>query len=186
MIAYRDLKGSDRNENFRSNSISIGVGIQESLSFLRVWAQGPDDFPEVTNPDNLMVYPHLTAIVDVKDGVVQGITWDDACVFCSGFKCDQVTYDYNGVLQDRDSAGQPTGGCGITYPECNAKHQNDGTDCDIVLYVVWTGSDVDGKALLSSAYRFSAFPAQEIADRLTQNLPGAVKDAGSENTNRDL
>lgn len=173
ITAYSDLTSEQRNPDFASNTLTVGVGVQESLSFLRIWK------------NDEKIYPHLTAIIDVRDGVVLGITWDDACIFCGGFQCDQITYDFNGNIQDRDSAGQPTGGCGITFSDCNSKHQDDGTDCDIVFYVVWTGTDVDGKALLSSANRFSAFPAQELSDRFTQNLPGA-KDSGGDTTNRDL
>lgn len=164
--------------------MTVGVGVHTALSYLRVWYQGPDDFPDV---ENRKVYPHLTAIIDVKDGNVRGITWDDACVFCSRFACDEITYDFNGARQNKDSAEQLTGGCGNEIRECEEKHAAGGTDCDIVLYVVWTGTDADGKALLSSASRFSAFPAQEIKDRFSQNLPQAVLDAGnSGNTNRDL
>ena len=185
-IAFNDL--TNRNNNFQEKAVTVGVGVQQALSFLRLWKEGPD-VTEETNSRNYKVYPHLTAIIDVKNGVVQGITWDDACIFCSGFQCDEITYDFNGNLQSKSTAEQPTGGCGMTMEECSTKHNAGGTDCDLVLYVVWTGTDVDGKALLSSANRFSAFPAQELRNRLTQNLPKAVKDAGNPdgaNTNRDL
>ena len=181
LIAYNDLVSTGKNDNFRGqNSLTVGVGVQKSLSFLRVWAQGEKDFPETTNVDDLKVYPHLTAIIDVKDGIVRGITWDDACVFCNAFACDEITYDFNGVKQDKDSAEQLTEGCGKKRRDCTG-----GTECDVLLYVVWTGTDVDGKALLSSAYRFSAFPPQELSARLTQHLPDAVTDR-ADSTNRDL
>ena len=165
----------------------MGVGVQKALSFLRVWMQGEKDYGDVKE-GKYKVYPHLTAIIDVKDGLVRGITWDDACVFCSGFDCDEITVNFEGVMQNKDTAGQLTRGCGNTLTDCSEKHANGGTDCDLVLYVVWTGTDVDGKALLSSASRFSAFPAQELQNRLTQNLPDAVKNVGDDsgNTNRDL
>jgi hypothetical protein len=174
---------NDNNGAFTSSTLTVGVGVQSSLSFLRVWAQGAADFPDA---DQLNVYPHLTAIIDVKDGVVRGITWDDACVFCGGFECEQVTYDYNGNIQNKDTAGQPTGGCPIAQSECVEKQTDGLTDCDLTLHVVWTGTDVDGKSLLSSAFRYSAFPAQELSDRFTQNLPDPVKQAGADATNRDL
>lgn len=185
--AFRDLRRPSNNEDWATKNVTIGVGVQSQLSFLKLFAEGLDDSPK-SEQNNLKIYPHLTAIIDVKDGVVLGITWDDACIFC-GLGCDEITYDFNGVLQSRGSAEQPTGGCGNTYQECIQKHDNEAsTDCDIVLYVVWTGTDVNGKAFLSSANRFSAFPAQELRARLARNLPGPIQDAANNqvNSNRDL
>lgn len=39
--------------------------------------------------------------------------------------------------------------------------------CDLKLYVVWTGTDADGKALLSSDSRFSMFPPNRIQESVT-------------------
>lgn len=44
--------------------------------------------------------------------------------------------------------------------------------CDVLVYFVWTGDDKNGKALQSSAFRFSAFPEQELQNRLKDSLPG--------------
>jgi hypothetical protein len=136
------------------------------------------------------VYPFLTAIMDVKNGVIQGITWDDACVFCGGTECVENTYNYNGIPQNQSSAGQETRSCFISTEDCNAllSTNSSSTVCDITLYTVWTGTDANGIALQSQAYRFSAFPAQELSDRITQLLiPDAAADlinsGGSGNTN---
>ena len=40
-----------------------------------------------------------------------------------------------------------------------------------MLYVVWTGDDKNGKAFQSSAFRFSAFPEQELENRISDSLP---------------
>jgi hypothetical protein len=179
-IAFVDLRTSSNNGAFIGANLTVAVAAQTAISFTRLYAEGPDDSAKPAAQTR--IYPHLTAIIDVEDGVVKGITWDDACIFCGGLECDEITYDYNGVLQDRDSAEQPTGGCGTTLEECNKKlvaggaGGNEGQACDLTLYVVWTGSDADGRALLSSANRFSAFPAQELRDRLTRNLPDQVLD----------
>ena len=42
---------------------------------------------------------------------------------------------------------------------------------DILVYVVWTGDDKNGKAFQSSNFRYSAFPEQNIKDRITDSLP---------------
>jgi hypothetical protein len=152
-----------RNQNsiWAGNNITLGVASQSSLSFLRVY------YSAVTGH----IYPYLTAIIDVSGGHVNGITWDNACVFCGGGQCEENTFNFDGVSQTQKSSGQPTSSCFITTEECNKLIAEKNTNCDLLLYVVWTGTDARGDAFLSSAYRFSAFPSQQIQDRLTRNLP---------------
>jgi hypothetical protein len=57
------------------------------------------------------VYPHLTAVVDVKDGVVQGIAWDDACIFCAKNECEANTFDFAGFKGSESDFEQPVGSC---------------------------------------------------------------------------
>lgn len=113
----------------------------------------------------------MTAIIDVQDGVVLGIAWDDASLFCTKSETERNTFDYAGNAGSSGQFGQPVDGCFITEDECTASYNNGETACDLVLYVVWTGTDSKGNSLQSSAYRFSAFPAQELGDRFSQNLP---------------
>ena len=131
--------------------------------------------------------------MDVKRGVVQGITWDNACVFCGGTECVENTYNFNGEPQNQSSAEQPTRSCFISTEDCNAllSTNSSSTVCDITIYTVWTGTDRNGIALQSQAYRFSAFPPQELSDRITQLLiPDAAADfinngGGKDNTGTD-
>ena len=72
--------------------------------------------------------------------------------------------------------GQPTKGCYIEKADCNAAEIASFAGeakpvCDLSVYVVWMGDDADGKAFQSSSYRFSAFPEQELQDRIFDNLP---------------
>lgn len=129
---------------------------------------------------NKKVYPFLTAIISVDRGNVTGITWDDACVFCGGFKdaCQENTYNFNGQPVTKSQAGQTTKSCFYTVEQCDASIKTDPTVCDLTLYVVWSGTDAGGKALQSQAYRFSAFPPQELTDRLTQLLPSFDQNEG--------
>jgi hypothetical protein len=146
---------------YRENNITIGVASQDKLSFLKLYYDYTSEF----------VYPYLTAIIDVDQGNVLGITWDDACVFCGSGQCKEITFNYNGIAQSQKSSGQPTKGCLVTEAECNI-YESKGTPlCDVTIYVVWTGTDANGVAFQSSAFRFSQFPAQEIQDRLDQILP---------------
>jgi len=117
------------------------------------------------------IFPYYTAIIDVEDGKVRGITWDDACIFCAEKECKENTFNYNGVPQDRESSGQPTQGCFKTENECNDAIASDVAECDLTFYVVWTGTDANGVAFQSSAFRFSQFPLKELKDRLSDNVP---------------
>lgn len=117
------------------------------------------------------IYPFLTAILDVHHGEVKGITWDDACLFCGKDRCVENTYDYNGNLGNQELFKQPTKACYLTEAECNTITQNGETTCDLMVYVVWTGTDVDGRVLQSSAFRYSAFPVQDIQNQISQLLP---------------
>ena len=103
-----------------------------------------------------------------------GITWDDACLFCTTNECEDNTFDFEGNLATQQEALQPVGGCGVPLTECAAMEGKGEAGCDLLLDVVWTGTDSQGNDFKSSAYRFSAFPAQSWLDRLSQNLPSFV------------
>ena len=79
-----------------------------SLSFLRRYYDSTSQ----------RIYPFLTAIVDVEDGVVRGIAWDDACVFCEKSQCVANTYNFDGSLATSEQINQPVNGCYFSVPEC--------------------------------------------------------------------
>lgn len=120
------------------------------------------------NSANSTLFPYLTAIVTVDEGNVTGITWDDACVFCSAEECVDNTFNFDGELATAEEAEQKVGACPMTVEECA---NSDTAECDLMLYVVWTGTDSNGKDFISSANRFSAFPKQSWSDRLYIKLP---------------
>lgn len=165
---------------WQDKDILVGAASQSALSFLRTYR----------DVNSTRIYPYLTAIIDVSKGVVQGIAWDNACIFCNKFTCDEITYNYAGQLQNQTMSGQPTTGCYFTEQECNgfasgSSSSSSGkngttaggggggntTACDLTLYVVWTGTDSKGIAFQSASSRFSAFPVQNLQDRLISSLP---------------
>jgi hypothetical protein len=172
-LVQKKSTATGNNIFLNSQRIAISATSQTALSFVRVYYDVARE----------RVFPFLTAIMDVKNGVVQGITWDDACVFCGGTECIESTYNYNGIPQNLSSANQPTRSCSIKTEECNAllSSNSSSTICDLTLYTVWTGTDANGIALQSQAYRFSSFPAQQVSDRITQLL---VPDAAADYINR--
>mmetsp|Transcript_24314 Transcript_24314/g.30584 ORF Transcript_24314/g.30584 Transcript_24314/m.30584 type:complete len:239 (+) Transcript_24314:120-836(+) len=122
---------------------------------------------------NFGIFPHLTAIIDVKDGIVQGIAWDDACVFCGNDLCKENTYRFDGSPA---SLREPTKGCYIPISDCDAIHNNGGDKCNLKIHVVWTGTDVDGKYLTSSNKRFSLFQPKQIQDYVKDKITAWVPD----------
>jgi len=149
-------------------NVTVHVESQQALSYQKWYFDGGST-----------VFPFMTAIIDVKDGVVTGITWDDGCLFCAANDCQPTLYDFEGNLATEEEARQPIGGCGVLTPECAALNEN-GVGCDLLIYTVWTGTDSQGKDFRSSAYRFSAFPAQSWTDRISQNLPDWVPQSTEE------
>jgi len=150
----------EANTIFDARNITVAAAVQNRLSFLRMYRD--IEFGKV--------YPHLTAIIDVEDGLVRGITWDDGCMWCAPKKCAEVTYNYSGYLQSQETSGQATKGCEYFEEEtCNV--MSNVTLCDVTVYVVWTGTDAKRVAFQSSAMRFSLFPAQELSNRIWQTLP---------------
>ena len=124
---------------------------------------------------NGRIYPYLTAILDVKDGVVVGITWDDACIFCEQKECLPNTFNFDGSVATQEQASQPVNGCYMTKTECDASRVTGLNKCDLKLYVAWTGTDADGNVLLSSNSRFSAFPPNRVQENVKGQYDSMVK-----------
>jgi hypothetical protein len=132
---------------FLWKEITVGITSQDHLSYLRRYS----DF------EHRRIYPYLTAIINVKDGEVIGISWDDTCEFCGSDTCEENTVDFNGVSVTEKSSGQPTKGCYMTQEECNALAvvernadlDNNPIICEVVVNVVWTGTDSTGKSFQS-------------------------------------
>ena len=116
--------------------------------------------------------------MNVRDGVINGIAWDDACLFCAKNQCLENTFDFQGVKGTEGRFNQKTKACHLLESQ-NSEENNCVPDpedasknlCDILVYFVWTGTDSKGLALQSSNSRFSAFPIQEIEDRFSALVP---------------
>mmetsp|Transcript_3264 Transcript_3264/g.4951 ORF Transcript_3264/g.4951 Transcript_3264/m.4951 type:complete len:250 (-) Transcript_3264:202-951(-) len=141
-----------------SENSTVHVASGTSVSFLRHYYE----------KETKRIYPHLTAIIDVNDGVVGGIAWDNACVFCNSNRCLENTFDFNGNIYDETD--EQTSGCYLDKRECDVIMDQKGTDCDVTLYVVWTGTDVNSKPFVSATRRFSAFPSEQIQNKIKDQI----------------
>ncbi|EED87213.1 predicted protein [Thalassiosira pseudonana CCMP1335] len=159
--SFNDIVSSNP---FGSDATHIFASSQTALSFLR-------RYYDTTTQH---IYPYLTAIIDVRDGLIRGIAWDDACVFCQKSRCLSNTYNFNGAVATKDQISQPTDGCYLTRNECVTLHAGGSDECDLKLFVVWTGTAVGGKVLLSSDSRFSAFPPNRIQENVKNGVDSAL------------
>lgn len=171
--SYNDLVAQENHEF--GDLVSIHVASQQGISFIRRFYDKTQD----------KIYPYLTAILDVEDGIVKGIAWDDSCVFCqNNGRCEENTYDFTGNLT---TGNGNTGGCVVTKEECDKLHANGENTCDLKIYFVWTGSDVDGRILSSAGSRWSAFPLQKLPKldlSSLKNITGSIKDIAGNLANR--
>merc|ERR1712224_1122632 len=152
--SYMDLV---LNDNAYNGEVGIHVASQQAVSFIRRYYDKEQE----------KIFPYLTAIIDVTDGIVSGIAWDDACDFCKSnskneSRCEENTYDFTGRLTSLGS--ELTKGCYITKKECDAFRTEGNNICDLNIYFVWTGSDSKGQIMSSSGSRFSAFSSINFSD----------------------
>jgi hypothetical protein len=117
----------------------------------------------------------MTAIIDVEDGDIQSITWDQGCTFCADSECIDSSFDFAGDAVDNGDKS-----CMVNDDDCigGASGEEVGSQCPLQVYVVWTGTDADGNYLRSSELKFSNFKSYSLlnfADSL-ENQWEEVKD----------
>jgi hypothetical protein len=104
------------------------------------------------------VYPYMTAIISVKKGVVQGVSWDDGCYFCSAETCEPNLYNFP------TNVSSQINGQGYTcYNKLATCGGGNSSSCDLTIYVGWTGTDIKGNYLSSAGLRMSQFEKYSIS-----------------------
>lgn len=133
----------------QTKHVHIHVASQTQSSFLR----------RFYDEDREYVFSHLTAIIEVDRGVVLGVTWDQACMFCNPIRCRENTFDFFGMQRtSEDAGGLPTKSCFIRKTQCDELMQNaTETECALNIFFAWTGTDVNGQSLTSVNSRHSNF-----------------------------
>ena len=90
------------------------------------------------------VVPFHTIIINLNNGVIDDISFDDDCSLCGNDYCVD-------------------GNCAQEVSKCTSQSLYDATntasltDCDFKVYVSWSGTDADGVYLSSSGRRLSQF-----------------------------
>lgn len=103
-----------------------------------------------------MVVPFWTLIINVNNGAVSSLTWDDDCSTCDSTHCID-------------------GNCAVDIVNCD--FYGGPTNCDIKVYVAWSGTDTDGYYFTSEQSTLSRFRQWSIAGAFssaTNFLPGAL------------
>jgi len=96
-----------------------------------------------------LVVPFWTAILDVDNGRLNSIYWDDGCYECDDSQCINAT------------CAVPVSTCyEVTYTGFSTGGTN---NCDLKIYIGWKGQDKDGNYLTSSARRLSAFRSYSLS-----------------------
>lgn len=116
-------------------------------------------------PPIVRVVPYFTAIIQLLEGVVTGIVWDDGCYGCSSTSADCVK-----------------GFCTVQHDNCyiNTTTADASTlsDCDPKIYIGWQGSDAKKNIMISSELVPSKFIRYSAGNALNniRSYTGGLKD----------
>jgi hypothetical protein len=132
-------------------------------------------------------WPILTAIIQVEKGVPQYIAWDDGCFFCAsndpsvcqyyafdvGSMAAALTSDYMSCLTPMTtcypgvpgpspspvgtSTPSPTPSVSPSPNNSSSNFTLPQSECDLKLFIVWSGSDANNQYFTSANKRFSRF-----------------------------
>lgn len=147
-----------------SDAVALSVQSEGRRSYQKRWRAVHGGVPST--------FPVLAAEIYVEAGKVKSIAWDDGCYGCEDEKgeCVENDFEYDGSAY-RHAQKQ----CAVADGKC-AKSGGTAVSelCKLRIYVTWTGTDKDGRALLSQQNRFSRLDKGQVAT--------FVSDLGSEST----
>mmetsp|Transcript_9587 Transcript_9587/g.10925 ORF Transcript_9587/g.10925 Transcript_9587/m.10925 type:complete len:243 (+) Transcript_9587:163-891(+) len=89
-------------------------------------------------------FPVQTAVITVDMGAVTAITWDNEYESCPS--SDFRNNGYNGTTGQAVSSDIGGESCAIPIGKCS------GSSCDLTLYIVWRGRDVNGNYFGSTTF----------------------------------
>jgi len=106
-----------------------------------------------------LVAPYFQIVINLKAGALSSLSWDTTCAPCSSNLCS------------------PNGICGVKTSDCDV-FSGGSTNCDLKVYVAWSGYDASGRFLFSQDEVLSNFvqysvtsAAQNLASTTAQTFP---------------
>ena len=128
------------------NGTSIGLSLQSEgkRSYQRRWRDLHRGSPST--------FPVLYAQVVLDRGEVTAVAWDSGCFDCEeeDAACTANEFEYDGSMA-KDAAEQ----CSVADDKCGKGEGQVSELCRLAVYVSWTGTDKDGRNLLSQQNRLS-------------------------------
>ena len=133
--------------------VSLSLQTESQRSYQRRW--------RATHDGVASTFPVLFAEVGVEDGKVTGVSWDSGCYDCDADSRDCVKNEYN---YDGSAYKHASKQCVVSDDTCAKSGGAKVSElCKLTIYVSWTGTDKDGRALLSQQRRFSRMERDQVA-----------------------
>jgi len=126
--------------------VYIRAEVGAKSSFWRTRSQG-------TGAGKITV-PFWTLVIEVTNGLVDAITWDDSCPLCES----------SDLCVNQRNCGVAFSSCGNTVADNN---------CNLQIYVGWFGTDVNGEYFTSSDKRLSRFRSGSLVGAYNSALKKA-------------
>lgn len=142
--SLRDLETANQTaDNTTSPDTTTNPGLIPSEVYLAIQVSGSNLTTWVPYITAQLVAPVFSVVVDVDDGEVHAVEWDNSCSDCSG---DCLERSGEEVCAQSLCAN-------LTSPDCDPK-----------VYVSWIGKDKNGLNLESAGHRISAFRKFSLYD----------------------
>jgi len=144
----------------------IHVECQQSISELHMFYNQTGN--PTGNPTEKFIFRDLTAIIEVDEGIVTAIKWDRACRNCPHNQREENIYNFHGNVTE--TYGKHHRACYLKKSQCESNDMSK-EYCDVNIYFVWTGTDINGTALSSVNSRMSEFNSCPHHDQFMKDNP---------------
>lgn len=118
--------------------------------------------------------PIYTVVIAATNGVIDSVVFDEGCFFC-----DEASASCVGNVFVNSSKSVPTT-ASSSFKSCTQPCvASTGSQCDLKLFVTWTGTDANGAFFQSANLRFSRFRqfgVGQIYDDIVTGVNSGVND----------